>query len=286
MAQQEYTTVRSRKLGAMLRRFREERGLTLDEAGKHLERSRSSLSKIENAQSLIRPRDVRQILDGYQVTDQPLREALIDLSRHSHEKGWWQSYAGLAPAAYLDLLSLEQDARSIRTYQPVRVPGLLQTEDYLRSLTDRAHTALADAEVSRLADERKLRQERLDGDTPIDLWAVIDEAALRRLVAEPKPLNDQLRHLSSMARRSNVTIQVLPFSAGLASWVNSPLSILEFPQLTALDVVYLENLTSSAFLEDESEVRRYILEFDHLRAAALSPAQSRRMITQLAAEST
>lgn len=285
MAQQEYTTVRSRKLGAMLRRFREERGLTLDEAGKHLERSRSSLSKIENAQSLIRPRDLRQILDGYQITEEPLREALIDLSRHSHEKGWWQSYASLAPPAYLDLLSLEQDARSIRTYEPVLVPGLLQTEDYVRALLEVSHIPVPEEDTARFVEERVERQARLSGEEPLELWAVLEETVIHRIAAS-NSLRGQLKHLASVGKLPNVTIQVLPTAAGVTSWVSSKFDILEFPQLTALDVVYLENLAGNAYLEDVSEVRRYILEFDHLRAAALSPSKSRRLIAEVAAEST
>ncbi|MGH3329267.1 MAG: helix-turn-helix domain-containing protein [Streptomycetales bacterium] len=278
-------TVRRRRLGAELRRLREAAGLTMDEAGKGLERAESTISRIENARNAIRPLDVRLLLDLYGVTDKRARAALEALARDSRKKGWWHTYADLLSPAYSDLISLEDDAEGVLTFELALVPGLLQTEDYARAVLTGGRMTAAAEEVETLVTVRMTRQAVLARpESPLRLWAIVSEAALRQQIGGPDVMRAQLRHLVEAADRPNVTLQVLPFSAEAHPGSNGPFVVFEFPESTALDVVLLENLTSSLYLEQEPEVRRYTLAYEHLRAIALAPADSRKLIARAAEE--
>ncbi len=279
-------TVRRRMLGAELRRLREAAGLSGEKVARELECSDSKISRIENGLVPAHPRDVRDMLDLYGVTDEGKREALITLARDGKKRGWWQRYQayedGVLPGPYLDLISLEADAASIRTYQPQIVPGLLQTEAYVRAMIEAARVEMSPEEIQTVVEVRLARQAVLTRQHPLHFWAVLDEAVLRRMVGGPEVMRDQLRHLAAMARRQNVTLQVLPFAAGAPAWVYTPFVILKFPEPADLEVVYLENLTSGLYVEETAEVDRYTLMFDHLRAAALSPKESVALIAEVA----
>ncbi|MGH3328451.1 MAG: helix-turn-helix domain-containing protein [Streptomycetales bacterium] len=274
-------TVRLRRLGAELRRLRDTSGLTLDEAGDKLERSPSSLSKIENGRVNIRPRDLRVILDGYGLTDEGAQEWLLNLARHGRRKGWWQSYEGVLSPAYTDLIALEADAASVRTFETLLLPGLLQTEEYAREVIRGPRIGSDPQEIDTFVEVRTARQRVLARDEPLALWAIVGEAALRQQVGGPQVLRRQLARLRETAELPNVTLQVLPYDSGAHPGVDGPFAILGFPEYADMDVVLLENMTSSLYLEQEAEVIRYTVVFDHLRAAALPPAESLVLIAQV-----
>ncbi|WP_267594052.1 DUF5753 domain-containing protein [Carbonactinospora thermoautotrophica] len=188
----------------------------------------------------------------------------------------------MLPGTYLDLISLEADAASIRTYQPRIVPGLLQTEVYVRAMIEAARVEMSPEEIETVVEVRLARQAVFTRQRPLRLWAVLDEAVLRRMVGGTEVMRDQLRHLVVMAKRQNVTLQVLPFAVGAPAWVHTPFVVLRFPEPADLEVVYLENLTSGLYVEETAEVDRYTLMFDYLRAAALSPKESVALIAEVA----
>ncbi len=286
MAKASVPTVRSRRLGTALRRFREQKSLTLEAACAGLERSLSSLSKAENGRTKLYSRDVRGMLDFYGVTDERVREGLVTLARDSHKRGWWDHYGDVLKSSYLDFISLEADASAaaVRTFETVLIPGLLQTPDYARAIINAIPTLAGPLDVDQLVAVRMARQEVLTRESPLRLWAILDEAALRRQTGGRDTMRAQLRHLADTSTAENIIIQVLPCATGAHAGLTGPFTILEFPVLADLDVVLVETLTSGLYIESEDEIRRYNLVFNHLRMSALSREDSHRLINQIAKE--
>jgi transcriptional regulator with XRE-family HTH domain len=284
MAKESVPTVRSRRLGRALRRFREERRLTLEEAGAGMERSLSSLSKVENGRSKLPVRDVRAMLDFYEITDERTRAALLGLARDSHKRGWWQRYGGQLSSSYLDFVSLEADAAAIRTLETILIPGLLQTEDYARMVSSAvpAESYSQSRDLDQLVAVRMARQKVLRGADPLQLWAILGEAALRYQVGGRDVMCAQLHRLLEVGELEHVVIQVLPYASGAHAGINGPYTVLEFPEPADLDVVLVETLTGGLYIETEDEIRRYNLVFNHLRMAALSSEESRALIEEVA----
>lgn len=276
------TTVRLRRLGMRLRKLREDSDMTLEEAGELLERTPSSISKIETARVAVRVRDLRVILDAYGASDERQRESLLGLARDARKQGWWQRYGDILSAAYQDFISLEADATAIRTFETILIPGLLQTADYTRALYRASPGPRSCEDIDQLVAVRTERQEVLTRADPLHLWAIVCQGALYSHVGGSDTMRVQLRQLLQAAHMDNVTLQVLPFAAGAHAGVNGPFTVLEFPQFSDLDVVLVENLTSGLYLEREEEIRRYNLVFNHLRASALPEADSVALIEQVA----
>ena len=283
MAINKRPSLRQRFLGAELRRFREAAKMTLDAVGKEMDVSDASISRLENAQVRARVRDVAFLLDLYGVTDTEKREALITLARDVRKTGWWSRYAGAVARPYVEFVSLEAEAGSLWTYEPQLIPGLLQTEGYLRAMIETGQTKLAPERVETLVEVRKTRQQVFDREPePLRYWAVLDEAALHRVIGGEGVMREQFKYMVDMADRSNVTVQVLPYRAGMPTWVNGPFNILEFPVPADLSVVCIENLSGTLYLEEDQDIERYTLAFRHLSAAALSPKDSRELIEKAA----
>ena len=264
-------TVRRRRLGIELRRLRETAGLMIEDVATHLECSSSKVSRIETGKAVPRVRDVRDMLELYDVTDTQA-DLLLTIVREAQQKGWWTDYEDVLPAAFETYVGLEAEAASLRTFQH-HVHGLLQTEEYARAMLRGAHLSDSDG-VERLVALRMRRQDMLTKPNPIELWAVIDEAALHRRMGGTEVMRGQLRHLVEMAELPNVTLQVLPFAKGAHAGVIGAFTLIEFPDPTDNDVVYVDSPAGSIYLEKDKDLRRYTLVFDHLRAAALPPDES------------
>lgn len=276
-------TVRGRRLRYELRRLREERGLTIEQVS---ERSGGDLrpptiSRWETGDRRIRPTDLRLILDIYEVTDDQ-RELLLTLARQARERGWWQSYAAAVPDWFQVYVGLEAEAATIHAYDAELVPGLLQTPDYYSAFIQAAPAAGNEEAIDRKVAVRTARIERLTSDEPPELWAVVNEAVIRRLVGGPDVMRAQLEHIAKMAKLAHISVQVLPFAAGAHPAMDGSFSILGFPEASDPDVVYLESQTSSLYLEETPEIERYTLMFSHLIAKALDPDESRKLIAQAA----
>jgi transcriptional regulator with XRE-family HTH domain len=278
MARGPSPTVRRRRLAAELRRLRETSELTIDEVGEKLECSASKISRIETGHVGVTPRDVRDLLEVYGLEDDE-REALVQLAREARKKGWWHSYNEVFTGSFV---GLESDASSLRTHQALLVPGLLQTEGYMRAVIRAIRPDATEADVERRVTARVTRQKLLDDPHPPEYWAVIDEAVLRRRTGGPEIMREQLLRLVELAAVPHVTLQVVPFEAGAHAGMEAPFLILGFPEQADPDVVYVENTTSGVYLEQPSDVHRYTLMFDHLRAAALKPDDTVVMVEQAA----
>ncbi|MEV0345544.1 helix-turn-helix transcriptional regulator [Nonomuraea sp. NPDC050680] len=271
-------TVRRRRLSAELIRLREQAGLSVEEAGRRLEWSRGRLNKME-ANKWTRPDlgNIRALLDLYSVTDSAQREAVLTLARQSREKGWWANYQDIWRGS---LAGFEAEASLINTYEDLRVPGLLQTEDYATAMF-KGGRVVADTQIRRRVEARLARQTILHDETPPTLWAVIDEAALAKPVGGPSVMRQQLRHIIEMSARPNIYLQVLPNSAGAHAAMDGAFTILNFPDQNDPSIVYIETATSDLYLEAAADLEHYRLIFDLIRSSALGPDSSVARLTTL-----
>ena len=275
-------TVRRKRLGTELRRLREQAGLTCEEVGQRLECSGTRISRIETGRINVRPGDVREMLEIYGVTGSEAA-SLVQLAREARRKGWWHTYGRVLPPWFEAYIGLESEAVRLRDFQPLVMPGLLQTEDYARAVLRAAPSAGSAEDIDQQVALRMERQAVLARANPPDLWVVLSESVLRAQVGGPEIMRAQLSRLIDIAERASVTLQVLPFTASAHVHPISPFTILEFAEAADPAVVYLEHLTGKLFLESEDEVRRYAAVFDRLRAEALDTGQSADLITQIAA---
>jgi len=278
-------TVRRRQLGIELRRLREAAGLTLEEVGLRLEWSRSKVSRIETGQVSLRVRDVEDLCEVLGASKEKARELAV-LVRNSRQRSWWQKYSDVMPAAFGTYVALEEAAGRVQTYQTELVDGLLQTEAYARAVFAARVPPHEPEDIDRRVQLRMARQQRLRSKDPLAVWAIINEAALRRIVGGPKVMADQLEHLVKLIKLPNVDIQVLPFTAGAHAAMDGSFLILSFPEITDLDVVHLEHQAGSAFLEEPADLKRFGLQFDHLRAQAHDLPESTKLLKTIMAEYT
>jgi transcriptional regulator with XRE-family HTH domain len=263
-----------------LRRLREEADYTLERVAERLECSDSKISRIETGQVGATPRDVRDMLELYGVNGKR-REELLQLAREGRQRGWWNTYDD---QVIRNLIGFEAEATSIRAYEAMLVPGLLQTPDYARAVIRALRPELRAEEVERRVEVRTARQRDLTGGDPPTLWAIVDESALRRPVGGKEVMGAQIARLIETGTWLTVTLQVLRFDAAEHAGMDGAFTIYEFSEPTDPAVVYLENATSDLYLETPEELRRYALLFDHLRAAALKPHDSSAFLEDLAAE--
>ena len=277
--------VRRRKLGDELRTLRTRAGLTSGEAARLVGWHQSKVSRIETGTSGAKPADVRLLLDAYGVADPQLRELMLALAGSDgggERDHWWHAYRGILPPAYRDFISLESQATAMRTLETTVVPGLLQTPAYARAVTGASVEGVDEGQLDRLVEVRLARQDVLRGTPPLELSAVLDEAVLRREVGGPEVMADQLRRLTEAARLPQVRLQVLPFAAGAHIGVTGPFVILSFSSTSDLDVVVLDHLTSSLYLERKEDLQAYTEAFNALRAQALSPEDTLHHLAALA----
>ncbi|MES0833641.1 helix-turn-helix domain-containing protein [Nocardiopsis tropica] len=273
-------TLRRRRLSRRLRELREAKGYTSTFVTAEAKRrgkgkwSRGKLTRIENNEWLRpSPGDVEDLLDIYDVTDPEERAAYITLTKQARQSGWWVGYADvLGKGAYV---GLELEASLIRTYEALVIPGLLQTEGYAKAIT-RGHGVTDEADVERRVEARMARKQILATSTGPRIWAIIDEAALRKIPAEVR--EEQVRYLLDV-QRPDLRVQVLPDSAGLHPATAGSFSILDFQDDPPL--VYREDIMAQLFYEDPLEVEHCVVVYDHVHAAALSVPNSRAFLENL-----
>jgi transcriptional regulator with XRE-family HTH domain len=278
-------TARRRRLAAALRQMREARQLSCADAGQAVRWSESKISRIETGRVGIRQPDLERLLDLYEVAGEE-RAALLTLGRQAAHRGWWHSYSDALPGWFEDFVGLEDGAKSLLIYDNQLVPGLMQTGEYAAAVTRAAQPWVDDDEVERQISARTTRQALLTTADPLQVWAVLDEAVLRRMVGGPATMRAQLRRLGEIAALPNVTLQVLPFDAGAHASMGTSFFLLQFTEPGDDAIVYIEDHTSSQYLETRADIERYTLVFDHLRATALSPEQSADFIGQAASGMT
>jgi transcriptional regulator with XRE-family HTH domain len=276
--------MRRRRLAAELRRLRHEADLSIEDVTAGLGWQASKLSRIENRQVGISTADLRKLLDVYNLEDQASREQLTDMARRATERGWWQSFSSdVVPAALANLIGLETEARTIRSYEPELVPGLLQTEAYARAIMRAWQPSLTAAEIDRRVEIRLARQDvlRQAGTSPL-ANCILNEAVLRRPVGGNEVMHEQVEVLAKERDPANVTVQVLPFNSGAHPAMTGPFQILAFHDPGDLGVVHLESAMTAITLERPEELRRYDEIWGSLQARALSPEDSRVMMRSYA----
>jgi len=273
-------TVRRRELGALLRKLRTEKGLTVEQAAEQLMFSMSKLSRMETGHGVATRRDIRDLCALYEVTDQAERERMLKLAAEGKQAGWWQGY----DLPYSTYVGLEAEATAISDFQSSVVPGLLQTADYARAGHQGAMPRLSPEEIERRIEAKLTRQALLAQGDPPAFSAVLDEAVLHRMVGGPAVISAQLERLIEAANRPRVTIQVIPFTLGAHPGVESNFNILEMPSPTP-GVVFVEGLVGSIYLERPEELTRYRQIFERLQTIALSPKDTIALIAEIRAQS-
>ena len=267
-------TVQRMLVGAKLRRLRTDLGLTREQAADHIRASAWKIHRLENGQVGFKERDLLDLLHLYEVTDPQEIADTLALAREANHPGWWQHYGDVLPAWFRAYVDLESAASLIRTYEGQYIPGLLQTDDYIRAVVHAAHLTDSGEEVGRRVRLRMARQTLLIGDQPPRLWAVVDEAALRRPVGGPEVMRGQLERLIEATKLTTVTLQVLPFATGAHPAMAGAFSILRFGDQELPDVVYLEHLTGASYLDKRDEVERYLDIMELLCLQAEPPART------------
>jgi transcriptional regulator with XRE-family HTH domain len=275
-------TVRRRRLGSELRRLRESQSIKLEEVAERLGLAPSTLSRIETGKAPTRTAYLNSMLELYGVDDAGQRQVLLEMAREGHRKGWWALWDGVLPTGFGIYVGLEAEAASLRVYEAQVVHGLLQTEDYARAVMSTVRRRQTPDEIDKLVMLRMQRQDVLKRAGPLELWIILDEAVLRRMVGPSHIMREQLEHLYEASQWPNVTLQVLGFGSGLHPGMGGAFAIIEFPERFDTDVVYTEGVTGQAYIEErDGEVRARSEAFDLLRATALPPADSACLIRSI-----
>jgi transcriptional regulator with XRE-family HTH domain len=271
-------------LGAQLRRLREAAGVSPDKAAYEIRASRSKISRMENGRVAFKIRDVEDLLTLYGVTGRQQRSEVLLLARQSSAPDWRAKYGDILPAWFETYLGLESAAVSIRSFEVQFVPGLFQTEDYARAVTRLGYQSAADDEIDRRVALRLRRQDLLTRPEPPQIWAVMDEAVLRRPHGGAAVMRAQLRCLLEAAELPHVSFQIVPFTRGGHAGAGGAFSILRFRERDLPDVVYIEQLTSAVYLDQRPDVEHYLEVVDQLSGEALTPAETTAFIERVARE--
>ncbi|WP_350278072.1 helix-turn-helix transcriptional regulator [Kribbella sp. HUAS MG21] len=268
-------------LGGHLRRMRVAAGISRSDAGWEIRSSESKISRMELGRVGLKERDVADLLKLYGLDDDEERERLLALARQANDPGWWHRFGDVLPSWFHSYLDLEASAQLIRIYELQFVPGLLQTRDYIRAVVQLGRGMIPAEEVERRINLRINRQEVLTRPDPVRVWAVIDEAALRRPIGGNRVIIDQLNHLIEVSHMPNVTLQVVPLSIGGHAAAGGSFSILRFPESDLPDTVYIEHLTSALYLDKLDELDQYTAAMESLCVAAPQPNKTRDILTAI-----
>jgi transcriptional regulator with XRE-family HTH domain len=273
-------TVRRRELGALLRALRTERGWTVEQVADRLMVSSSKVSRLETGQRGVSARDIRDLCDLYQVTEER-RQQLTDLAAEGKQQAWWQS----RKIYYSNYVGLEAEAASIHDFGLGVVPGLLQTPDYGRAVLSATRPALPPDVIEQRLASRIERQRLLATANPPEFEAVIDEGVLHRIADSRRAMRVQLEHLLAESERPNVTIRVLPYKAGLLPSNTNKFIILEFATPALQPIVFIEHLTGDLYLDHLEDVAAYQATFGLMREMALTEDETRELLRELAGRS-
>jgi hypothetical protein len=276
-------TARRIVLGAQLRRLREAADITRADAGYAIRGSDSKISRMELGRVGFKERDVADLLTMYGVTSVDERNVFLEMVRKSNERGWWHRYSGTMPNWFQDFVGLEESAALIQSYELQFVPGLMQTEDYIRAVVGHGRPELLDQDGERRVALRMQRQKVLTRQGAPRVWAVVDESVLHRPIGGPRVQREQIEHLLELTKQSNVTLQILPYHmSGYAA--EGAFSILRFAEPTLPDIVYIEHLSGALYLDRVEELEVYGRVIDRLAVDAETPDRSRQLLSKIRQE--
>ncbi|MEU4567733.1 helix-turn-helix transcriptional regulator [Micromonospora sp. NPDC023956] len=274
-------TVLRMLLGAQLRRLREASAVTREGAGWEIRASESKISRMELGRVGFKERDVADLLTLYGVTEQGEREALLKLARDANNPGWWHRYGDVLPGWFQSYLGLEAAAALIRSYEVQFVPGLLQTREYARAVVMLGHGTAGAGEIDRRVGLRMQRQRLLDRPDAPHLWAVVDEAVLRRPIGGPVVMHGQITALIEATKAPNIRLQIVPFEAGGHAAAGGAFTILRFGDQDLPDIVYIEQLTSALYLDKRDDVDHYAAAMERLCVEAEPPERTADILTRI-----
>ncbi|MFI0482648.1 helix-turn-helix domain-containing protein [Actinomadura sp. 9N215] len=275
-------TVRQRRLRVELRKARDQASLTQEQVADNLEWSLSKVIRIESGSVGVSTTDLKALLSLYGVPTERIAE-LVEIARLARERAWWSGYRKIISQQYYDRIGYESAAATIRQYENLIVPGLLQTQEYAHEYISRLISADRAANVEMLVELRMRRQEIIEGDDPPQLFFIFDESVVRRLIGGPRVMRNQLRRLIELANQPHITIEVVPFTVGVNPGLSSSFTILEFPSPEDDDVLYLENPSSTLVTRDRPDtVVSYREDFEELRSMSMRPEGTAVLLNQLA----
>jgi transcriptional regulator with XRE-family HTH domain len=261
-----------------LKRLREGARLTQDSVAEHLDWHPTKLMRIETGRSSPHPNDVRLMLEVYGITECEQVAALVTLARGARQRGWWYPYRDILLNRYDFLIGLESEASTLRAFTLAMIPGLLQTADYARAVIRGGPQGLGARDVERRVEVRMTRQQVLAGEIRPHFWAVMDESVIRRPIGGPALMGQQLKHLIAVEEQGRATVQVVPYGAEAHPGLAGPFLILGFADQAEPDIAYLETAGGNVFADKPEDVELYTAAFEHLRAVALSPDQTRVLL--------
>jgi hypothetical protein len=268
-------------LGAHLRSLREAQGISREDAGWEIRASDSKISRMELGRVSFKERDVADLLTLYRVDDDEERNRLLALTREANTPGWWHRYGDVLPDWFQSYVGLEAAAALIRTYEVQFIPGLLQTRDYARAVVLLGHGRAPAEEIERRVDLRMARKRLLTRPDPPQLWAVVDEAVLRRPIGGLEVMRAQIEALIEVTTQPNVRLQVVAFEVGGHAAAGGSFSVLRFPDHDLPDVVYVEQLTSALYLDKRDDVDHYAAAMERLCVEAEPPARTVDVLTNI-----
>jgi transcriptional regulator with XRE-family HTH domain len=271
-------------LGRQLQALREKAGMSYEQAAGAIYSSWYTVRRMEKGEGGFKPLTVKSLLMAYGITDVREIDAFLELARDASKPGWWHSFDDVLPAWFKVAVGLEESATLIRAYEPQVVPGLLQTEDYIRAQTTASFPAATGEEVERRVALRLARQELLRRPAPPEYWVVMDETVLRRPVGSREVMRGQVARLIEAAEMPAVTIQVIPFSAGWHPALYGMFWIFRFPDEEMPDIVYSETLTGAYYMNKPAETTAYIEAIDRMCAQAATPGQTITLLRDILKE--
>ncbi|MGQ0772969.1 MAG: helix-turn-helix domain-containing protein [Pseudonocardiales bacterium] len=284
MASRKHTpTVRLRRLAAELRRLRGTADLSREVVSAQTGINYATLYRIETARARPQLRTLATLLTLYGVEAEQ-RDYLTILCRDAAEQGWLRPYHSDLPEQYTAYISFEAEAAGVRNYESMFIPGLLQTEDYARAVIRGVLPMASPQKIDDRVQARIERQQVLTKDSPLKLWAIVDEAALRRLVGGAEVMRAQLRHLLDSTSSPHITFQVIPYGAGAHAGMPGAFVVMDFTDPMDTDLIHIDSMAGDLFLESDADIKRYNFIFDNLRAIALSPDSSATQIAEVANE--
>ncbi|WP_256255787.1 helix-turn-helix transcriptional regulator [Streptomyces sp. MUSC 14] len=267
-------------MAAELRRLRSAAGLTREDVAEKKGINEATLYRIEKARARPQKRTLLALLDLYEATDVQ-RVDLLAVQSGSNDQGWLRPYHSELPEEYTAYIGFEVEARTVRNYESLFIPGLAQTEPYARAVIKGVLPTASQKEVEQRVQARMERQSLLTKEHPLQLWAIVDEAAIRRVVGGRKVMQEQARHLLQLMEEPHVTFQVIPFDKGAHAGMPGSFVHMDFPDPADPELVYVDTPAGDLFLESEAEIRRYKSMFEHLQAVAVGPNESADLLTKV-----